>query len=384
MGKFLDMLFANSGHRNGPELKPTKAKSKLPSSKAVREPKDYRMYIVYFKHGHLIKIAPHPTGSYYENRDIANNAFSIVSDGTPYNLENIKSIQSIPIPKYTLEERGGIGTTGFIEYVLRMRAGNYWNEARYDLAIACLEKATQLMKYSTMGWPAKDFYRIVNKLNDLGMFKRARSWKSWIEKNIPGAIAVTSPSAEDRMSEEAELHFKSRIASCKELGTDLIEIGDTGACCAKCAMYRKRVFSLHGKNRLFPRFPKDYHFGCGLIGWPYIYGVSEPSFNCTDIVSYSNSPYIDDRTDEEKENYAKRLTKLSKQSPVIYPPDLSRIIYFRLKKVLPDDTPKSMSGFSRMRNSNSKNYQALVKKAEAKGFIFPKSLEEVYKWPENR
>lgn len=63
---------------------------------------------------------------------------------------------------------------------------------------------------------------------------------------------------------------------------------------------------------------------------------------------------------------------------------LNRAIFEWLQKHLPDDCPKSISGFSRMRNANSKTYQALVKKAEAAGFVFPETLDDVSKWPENQ
>ena len=157
-----------------------------------------------------------------------------------------------------------------------------------------------------------------------------------------------------------------------------------GACCGKCAMYRKRVYTLYGKNKLFPNFPKDFHLGCGLGIYPYLYGISEPAFECDDVVSYSHRPFIDDRTEEEKQNYIDRMAKLSKEPPVIRELSLNRIIYYRLVQLIPDDMPKSLSGFSRMRNANSKNYQILVKKAEAAGFVFPETLEDVENWPENQ
>lgn len=63
---------------------------------------------------------------------------------------------------------------------------------------------------------------------------------------------------------------------------------------------------------------------------------------------------------------------------------LNRAIFEWFQKNLPDDCPKTIGGFSRMRNANSKNYQAIVKKAEAAGFVFPETLEDVANWPENQ
>lgn len=342
-------------------------------------------YTVYYAYGHVQKVFPPLPGGYYENRDIINAATFIVSDGVAYDLADENSIRSIKTPNYHIYAQNKIGeelgVTGCIDYVLRMRSGLYWGEGKFRLSIVCLEKATELMKYSTVGWSPKDFFRIVNELNDLGCFKRATEWEKWILENIPGAKATLS-SPSDQISYHAREHFKRSVESCKYLETDLIETGDLNACCSICAMYRKRIFSLTGKDKRFPKFPKDYHWGCGLSGYPYIYGVSEPSFECENDIIYSNRPYIDDRTEEERQNYIDRMSKMEKEPPVIREPSLNRIIYYRLIQIIPDNAPKSLSGFSRMRNANSKNYQALVKKAEDAGFVFPKTLEDVKKWEE--
>lgn len=284
---------------------------------------NYSKYTVYFTNGHLSKIDPFPKGGYYENRDVANNVDFIISDGIKYDLTSVKSIHSIKIPSYTYSIDGGIGTTGFLEYVLRMQSGKYWNARNFNLSIACLEKATELMKYSTMGWPPKDFFRIVNELNDLGRLKKAKQWEKWIEHNIPGASSA------------------------------LIHVTTTDK-------------------------------SCGLSAYPYIWGVSEPTFKCDNPILYSNRPFIDDRTEEDIEHRSNWLATLNRQPEVVRKPNLDRIIYYRLLQLFPADSPKSFSGFSRMKKTNSKNYQALVKKVEAAGFVFPKTLEDVESWPENQ
>ncbi len=347
-------------------------------------------YTVYYAYGHVQKVLPPLLGSYYENRDIINAATFIVSDGVAYDLTDIQSIRSIKIPNYHIYAPNKVGeelgVTGCLDYVLRMRSGLYWREGNFDLSIACLEKATELMKYSSVGWPPKDFFRIVNELNDLGRFKRAEKWKAWIEHNIPGATSAIAPIAATMESREplSSQQRKELLEGCKYLDTDLVEVGDSGVCCEVCAKYRNRIYTLTGKDSRFLRFPKDFHKSCGLSVYPYIWGVHEPVFSCSDPVSYSNRPFSDDRTAEEKANREKWLQKMTQQPEVLKTPSLTRIIYYRLKQILPDDSPKSLSGFSRMRKSNSKNYQALVKKAEAAGFVFPQTLDDVAKWPENQ
>lgn len=345
---------------------------------------------VYYAYGHVLKVFPPPPGSYYENRDIINAATFIVSDGVAYDLTDKKSIYSIKVPNYHIYAPHKIGeelgVTGYLEYVLRMHSGLCWNVGEYDIAIACLEKATELMKYSTMGWPPKDFFRIVNELNDLGQFKKASKWKDWIERNVPGSLSALIPIATsvDLREPLTAQERKKLLDECRYLETDLVEVGGSGVCCEVCAKYRNRIYTLTGKDTRFPRLPKDFHKSCGLSIHPYIWGVSEPTFSCPDPMAYSNRPFVDDRTEGEKENRAEWLQKITKQPEVLREPSLARIIYYRLKKVLPNDAPKSVSGFSRMRNANSKNYQALVKKAEAAGFVFPQTLEDVKNWPENQ
>lgn len=63
---------------------------------------------------------------------------------------------------------------------------------------------------------------------------------------------------------------------------------------------------------------------------------------------------------------------------------LNRAIFEWMQKHFPEDCPKTISNFSRMRNANSKNYKALIKKVEAAGFVFPQTLDDVAKWPENQ
>lgn len=324
---------------------------------------------VYFNNGQVTFTIPDIGDSYYEHREIINKANTIVSDGITYDLTDRSSIYAIAIPEYTHFHSNShaqeLGVTGYLEYVLRMHAGLLWNENRYDLAIPCLAKATQLMLYSTVGWQRKDFYRIVDWNIELGRFKKAEEWRVWIEKN--------TPSIEDVLQE----NFDRCLEKCSEFDTDLVEVGDSGACCEICAKYRKRIYSLTGKDFRFPKFPKDFHFGCGLNISPFVDGVMEPSFDCKHYILYSRRPFRDDRTAAEKQSYIDWLDVIKKSEYTERRADLSRIIYHWFKPKFPDDFPKSLSAFSRMRNANTEKYQKLMKMVENAGYKIPESLEEV-------
>lgn len=329
---------------------------------------------VFFERGQVVKMLPEPNSSYYEVRDLINQSSDIVSDGVSYDLSSKDSIYSIAVPNYTRFHKNrnaeDLGVTGYLEYVLRMHAGWLWNNGNYDLSNACLGKACQLMLYSTIGWQRKDYYRIVKQNIELGRFKKAKEWKDWIEKY--------TPSFDDLIME----NYKRTLSSCSYLNTDLVEVGNLAGLCSTCAKYRNRIYSISGKTRKFPKFPRDFHFGCGLSISPFVDGVNEPTFKCISCVLHSWRPFRDDRTQQEKENYEMRMEQISKLDSSNQAADLNHIIYYWFKPKFPNDFPKSLSGFSRMRNSNSANYQKLIKKIESAGYKIPESLEEVVQWDE--
>lgn len=329
---------------------------------------------VYFEHGQVVKMLPTPSCSYYEARDQINRATFIVSDGIKHDLSDPISIHSIQIPEYLDINNNPIsaelGATGYLEYVLRMHSGLLWNEGEYNLSISCLRQACLLMLYSPLIWKKKDYYRIVNSFIELGRFKKAKEWEDWIERHVP--------SVEDFALDA----FRRTLDSCKFLGTDLVEVGDLNACCAICATYRKRIYSLSGADKRFPKFPKDFHFQCGLNISAFCDGISEPAFKCKNYVFYSKRPFVDDRTPEEKENYQDRLRMIAETQYGKRSADINRIIYYWFRPKFPNDFPKSLSGFSRMRNSNSEKYRKLIQKIEAAGYEIPKSLDDVARWDE--
>lgn len=329
---------------------------------------------VFFEHGQVVGMRPAPSVSYRESREAINSATSIVSDGIPYDLTDPDSIHSIPVPDYLLPNPNAhiieLGVTGYLEYVLRMHAGLLWVDGEFSLSISCLRQACLLMLYSPIEWPKKDYYRIVNDLISLGRFKKANEWKRWIEKNVPSSNDLARES------------FERTLQSCKYLDTDLIEVFSSGPCCSVCAKYRNRIYSCSGRDRRFPRFPQDFHFGCVLSHSPFVDGVMEPSFKCRDYVQYSNRPFVDDRTQKDLQAYADWQDRVLQEHGYVQSADLNRIIYYWMKSAFPHDVPKSLSAFSRMRNANSPKYQALVQRFEAAGYKIPSSLEEAAKLDE--
>lgn len=156
--------------------------------------------------------------------------------------------------------------------------------------------------------------------------------------------------------------FIIAIENAKRLKTDLLEANFPTPTDAKTAMYRGRIFSISGKNKYFPKLPDDI-LDTDIELYPFMWKISQPLYckSGTEI-KFSNRPFVDDRSSEEIAEYTK------KQQAEIES-EKNRKDYKWICKHLSDISPKSLSGYTRMRNSNSKNYQKLVIAAKEKGYI---------------
>ena len=190
---------------------------------------------------------------------------------------------------------------------------------------------------------------------------------------------------------------RSVIANARALHTDLVILSAHGATCSECAKYQGRVFSISGSNRLFPRVPEAFfqygclHDGCEHTFSPYIHGVNDPDLKYTlsvhklqdkrygqDIVTFSNRPFVDDRTErcqKEAESTRKKIAekivqqKYWEEHQGEFRAKLAaeEKDFAWLQANLPDKCPKSISGFRRMKTQNTKNYQALQQVAAELG-----------------
>ena len=176
--------------------------------------------------------------------------------------------------------------------------------------------------------------------------------------------------------------FSSALSSAQFLETDLMEVYSHSPCCKECAKYVNRIYSISGKDRRFPPL-KDAARDCQhelrcLSFTPFVYGVHEPTFECKNIIKYSNRPFRDERTREEirryddclaadmqrREDEAKQEARMIENAKTKRK-DMQTLQW--LQENLPSIAPKSLSGFRRMRTTNSKNYQKLVAEARKLG-----------------
>lgn len=331
---------------------------------------------VFYKNGLLVNVIPMPQGHLYDNRDVYYEARYIVSDGHKHDLEDVKSIESIKTPKFNTFDSNSLGISGNMVYVLRMKAFRLKNKGKIDAAVALLKRMTEMMPVSGILWNKEDYLEFPNLLMSISEFEAAKNARKCIDDLFETSFDLYNQTHNTNMK-NAEL-----------LDTDLVEAEYFNACCSECAKYRGRWFSISGKDKRFPKMPVDY--GCTCIGlefFPVIEGSSEPIYcpKGMSIIKYSNRPFIDDRTDQEKsdyiywrkeadneewfEQYSDRLENLK---------DYDRSKFEQLQYRLPDIAPKTFSGYMRMKNSNSKNYQKINKIAAEVGIFldYPEKMKK--------
>lgn len=78
-------------------------------------------------------------------------------------------------------------------------------------------------------------------------------------------------------------------------------------------------------------------------------------------------PFVDDRDEDEIEVYNELQRRIRNDKER----RLNHSIYYRVRYLLPDLCPKSLSGFTRMKNQNSAKYQKLVEELSGLGFTIP-------------
>ena len=297
----------------------------------------------YFQNGQLVKILPADNCNQYTSR-------YIISDGQRFDLELASDIANIPIPIFnSTNHLPNISKS--LDYVIYRKAGDLELKGLFDLSIICLRKANELMSHSPIHWNKSNYFYIVLELTRAERFEEAKREKEFIETHYHDNYSFETLHARS---------LKKALRDASVLKTDLVESDAAPNCNAVCAKYRKRIYSLTGKDSRFPQITPEI-YNCGLIFYPFIYGVSAPRY-CSkeDIFAYNNRPFIEDRTEEEKRNYilynAKAILEDRKATDFL---EYKQICFY-----LPNLKPKSFAAYQKMKLKNTEQFQELMQVAE--------------------
>lgn len=265
-----------------------------------------------------------------------------------YQMNTLEDIRNIPVPAERFEYNCDF--TESIEYVLQKKATQFKKEGNIDLAIECLKKSLEIIPFAPMMYP--DAYdRLENYLKLARKFDEAREVYS-------AGIA---------WKKEQENHVYNKKIELSDM-SDMIEVHRNPKVCSECARFHGRIYAKNGRNgfpdiSIFTNYLTNKHCDCCLNFYPFFGNASAPVICPKDkLVEYSNRPFEDDRTKEEKKDYDEYIKKVSEHAK-------DRKDYDWLFEHLPDIAPKSFGGYRNMKHKNSANYQKLVAVAKENGYI---------------
>lgn len=157
-------------------------------------------------------------------------------------------------------------------------------------------------------------------------------------------------------STTAETTNKSTMNQLQQNGFDLVKMSEHNTCCPVCLMYQGRVFSISGKDKRFPKLDiafaggfSNIHPNCKHRLMPYIEEFNDVEKD----IAFSNRPFdIDPRSKAEIDTYNKQ----QKEKQILRN---DKRQWERYKFALPNDTPKTLSGFRKSKYSDSENWKQL-------------------------
>lgn len=271
-------------------------------------------------------------------------------------LETREGIQAISVSIRSKEE--AFDPQDGIYYRLQKKATEHKKNGNMELAIECLKKSNEIVDHYRFPCTRQQYERLYRYLMSEKRFDEADVEKKKVERKFgKGQL----PKATQR---KYDLQF---LKDAKDCGTDLVEMSIHHPTCGECAKYQGRVFSISGISKKFPPLPEivrktgKIHEGCRHTFYPFFYRISRPNCGCKDIVAFSNRPLIDERSEQEKAEWAQIEAAAVQEKQ-------DRQEYEWLQRNLPEKAPKSFGGYRKMKNANSANYQKLMEAAKSAGY----------------
>lgn len=163
-----------------------------------------------------------------------------------YDFDTVTGIEQISVPKYhTL--KGLESPVDNIEYILQRKATEHKKNGKMDLAIACLKKSNELMDFSNFHYAEKDYIRYIkflrlNGQDDLADIEEQKLYikhPEFKDKRITNLVKINE-------SLDRQRKFKN----------DLVIIY-TNNTCSICKRYNKKIYSISGKSKKFPKLPLE-------------------------------------------------------------------------------------------------------------------------------
>lgn len=288
--------------------------------------------------------------------DVLNGMRKFRCNSKFYKYDTLEDINKIPIPtqKFDMD----CDMTESVEYILQRKATEHKRAGNLELAIACLKKSNDIMPYSPIMYGKDEYLRLPRYLRKAGRFNEAKAE----ELKILGHVSKQHCNTTKNIIE------KTKSMSRKFCDLPLIVVARETLLCSECAKYHDRIYSLNQNDKrflpfnIFEEYMKSKPCSCHLITFPFTWEISTMTGKGeNDPIGYSNRPFVDDRTRQEKENYDEYISKQKEN-------EKDRKDYDWICEYLPNISPKSFGGYKKMKNSNSQNYKKIIDEAREKNY----------------
>lgn len=321
-----------------------------------------KLYL-FFREGQLFRTYP-PVDKWF-NPDYA------IIENKLYDLAVLEDIKNIPTNIKCKLHSSGSGYSGLLFYVLMKKASLLHSDGLHLLSYECMRKAIKICIYSDFSLQQREITQILHWMWEDGNFEEAKLEKEYINNYLIPAIR--------------DMHKKHT----KEVIKNALDKSDTNIfrdgllelsynpCKKYCSTYASRIYSVDGADTRFPELPdvffRDYelHENCNCLLSNFIFyndtEIDHIMYNgeeASNVVEISNRPFVEDDRSPQLIEHDKRLET---ERINLIRHDENMEIYYKLKHACPEVLPKSLSAFSRMRNSNSAKYQEIKKYASEHG-----------------
>ena len=164
-----------------------------------------------------------------------------------YDFDTLSGIEKITPPKYS-PLKGLESPVNNIEYILQRKATEHKKNGRMDLAIACLKKSNEIMPYSNFSYSQEDYMRYIKYLRMDGQNALANSEESKLRIEHPELF-------DKRIGNKTRIH--QAITKAQKFHSDLLTI-QTNSKCPICKKYNKKIYSISGASKKYPRLPEEF------------------------------------------------------------------------------------------------------------------------------
>jgi len=296
----------------------------------------------YFLNGHLIYVYPSDAHQY--------DATIFITEQHEYDLLIKEDVLDLPIPNFTKTDSFPEVTKNE-DYILRMIASKI-RKTDHEYSIIVLRKAVEMMLVSDIGWMHEDYLRLVKWLYQDGYIDEAEKEEKYFDEII---ICGHTTKSNDRLKNEV---LQKSINNAKELGTDWIFVSAPATRSLNDALYGTRIYSISGKDSRLDRLPIPFPpCNCTFDPvFPFSKLIDWKMRPILDPISYSRRDHIDDRSDEEKEEY--RKLKEKQDLPKVFWKEEKQ--YYYLKYRFPDICPKSKYAFDKLKREDIESFNKLI------------------------